>query len=390
MRRSSQSRPGIGICALVAAALAAGAAAFAGPAPAPVPEHDEAALAAAVAEASPGGATFARSAPGCLPARGEAVVAEATPGGAAAAPPLPGVVLQASEAAASPGGAASAPGCLPVHGEAIVAGDLAAVNPAFAALDPKTRISTAPLAGARRVFRGPELARLARQHGLAAGPLRDACFAWPAGTITPQRLARVMAGVLGCEPGAIEIVEQSRFPAPAGDLVFEKKDLAEVPGAGGRLLFWKGFVRYSAGWRFPVWARLRIVAPARRLIARTPLPLGEPIPAEAIETIVVADAGAAGGWVTSETEVVGRVPRMRIEPGAAIRLTDLASPPEIQAGDLVQVEVRNGAMRIRSEARAERSGRAGDMIPLINPASSSHFRGRVEGKDRVVVTVRGK
>lgn len=296
-------------------------------------------------------------------------------------------VLAATLAAGAAAWAGPAAGCLPPRGEAILAADLAAANPVFSGLDPKARIATAPLAGARRAFRVPELARLARQYGLSAGPLRDVCFEWPAGTIPPERLARVMAGVLGCEPGAIEIVEQSRFPAPSGELVFEKKDLAEVPGAGTHLLFWKGFVRYSAGWRFPVWARLRIMAPARRLIARIPLPPGEPIAAEALETVVTADAGAPGGWASSAAEVVGRVPRMRIEPGAAIRLTDLASPPEVRAGDLVQVEVRNGAMRIRSEARAERSGRAGDMIPLINPESSAHFRGRVEGKDRVVVTI---
>jgi flagella basal body P-ring formation protein FlgA len=277
--------------------------------------------------------------------------------------------------------------CLPVHGPAILAGDLAAVNPMFAALDPQTPVGAAPMAGARRVFRGLELARLVRQNHLSVGPLRDVCFEWPAVDLSPGALAAAMARALGYEADAVVTVDWSRFPVPPGELVFEKRDLEAGPGPSGRVVFWRGFVRYAAGWRFPVWAKVRIAAPVRRVAARTALPPGEPIAESQLEVVIVADGVDGGVYASSTGEVAGRVPRTRIEPGAAIRLSDLTLPPEIQAGDAVQVEVRNGPMRIRFVARAERSGWAGDTIPLTNLESAAHFRARVDGRDRAVVTI---
>jgi flagella basal body P-ring formation protein FlgA len=282
---------------------------------------------------------------------------------------------------------ATAIACLPVHGPAILAGDLAAANPVFAALDPRMPVGVAPMAGARRVFQGLELARLVRQNRLSAGPLRDVCFEWPAEALSPAALAAAMARVLGCEAGAIEVAEHSQFPVPPGELVFEKRDLEAVPGPLGRILFWRGYVVYSAGWRFSVWAKVRIRAPARRVMARTALAPGEPIAESQLATAMVTDGFDVGVYASSAGEVVGRAPRTRIEPGAEIRLSDLTSPPEIQAGDTVQVEVRNGPMRIRLVARAERCGWAGETIPLTNLESAAHFRARVDGRDRAVVTI---
>jgi len=205
---------------------------------------------------------------------------------------------------------------------------LAVANPVFEALNPSLAISPAPMPGARRVFHAVELARLVRLNHLPDGPLREMCFEWPTEVLSTEKLARALAAVLGCETDSVEVIEQSRFPVPLGDLVFAKPNLAPAPGSAGRVLRWSGYVRYGGGQRFPVWARVRVPAP----------------------------------------------------------LT-IAAAPEVQAGSEVQVEVRKGPMRIRTVARAERSGRIGDMIPLTNPESSAHFRARVDGKDLVVVTV---
>ena len=306
-------------------------------------------------------------------------------GGFVAAAGLIASALAGSAAVAPPArGSAS---CLPVHGESILAGDLALANPAFAALDPKLPLGAAPMAGAQRIFRGPELAWLVRQNHLEAGPLRDACFEWPAQALSPGKLAEAMARALGYPADAIEILDQSRAPVPAGELVFEKGDLAPVPGSGGRVVMWNGFVQYAVGRRFRIWAKVRILAPVARITARVALPAGEPIAENLLEMTVVTDGIASGTYATSIAEVAGRVPRTRIEQGTPIRLTDLASPPDIQAGEAVQVEVRNGPMRIRLVARAERSGRIGDTIPMTNPESSAHFRARVDGRNKVVVVV---
>lgn len=277
--------------------------------------------------------------------------------------------------------------CLAVHGESILAGDLAVANPVFAALDPQLSVGLSPMAGARRDFSIPELAAVARRHGVPAAPMHQACFEWPSQVLTPVALAAAMGRVLDCDAGAIEIVEYSRFPAPPGELVFERENLVPVTGSGGRLQLWRGFVHYGMSRRFPVWARVRIALPTVRIVALEALPPGQPIQESQVALKTMEDALVDGVFAGKVSEVAGRTPAARIEPGAAIRLSNLKAKAEIAAGDDVQVEVRNGAMRIYATARAEQSGRLGDTISLTNLQSLARFRARVEGRSKVSLTV---
>ncbi len=56
--------------------------------------------------------------------------------------------------------------CQTVDSDRIRAGDVAAVAPAFAALDPALEIGLAPLPGIKRVIRSGDLLQLARDHGV--------------------------------------------------------------------------------------------------------------------------------------------------------------------------------------------------------------------------------
>ena len=241
--------------------------------------------------------------------------------------------------------------------------------------------------GARRVFTTAELVRLASRYRLALNSMHEACFEWPLQVPAQRGMATTMAAVLGLDPAAIRIVEQSRFPAPPGELVFPRENLSLTPGSAGTLWMWRGFVRYGKDRSFLIWAKVRIEAPSERVVALATLLPGEPIAASQLRTVRTTDAFAGGIYAASVDQVLGRVPRTRIEASAPIRLVDLATSPEIAAGALVQVEVRNGPLRIYSVGRAERSGHIGETIPLTNPDSSTRFNARVEGKDRVSVTV---
>lgn len=294
--------------------------------------------------------------------------------------------LQCAAAAVNP----QPPGCLAVHGESILAGDLASADPVFSVLDPQLNLGPSPMAGARRIYRTQELAALVRRNRLPSTTLHEVCFEWPAQTLSQAILALAMARVLECDAGAIEIVEYSRYPAPPGELIFAREDLAVVPGSGGRLQLWRGFIRYGAGRRFPVWARVRISLPAMRIVALVALLPGQPIQASQLELRSIPGASVDGIFVASVRQVTGHVPVTRIEPGIPIRIADLKAKPDIVAGDEVQVEVRNGAMRVYAVARAEQSGRLGDTIPLTNLQSSARFRARVDGTKKVSLTVQSR
>ena len=117
---------------------------------------------------------------------------------------------------------------------------------------------------------------------------------------------------------------------------------------------------------------------------------GKPIAESELASRTVTDAAADGAFAIQLSDVAGRIPVVRIEPGTAIRIADLKDRPEINAGDEVEVEVRNGAMRICAKARAEQSGRLGDTIVLTNLQSSARFRARVEGRSKAGLTVRSR
>ena len=61
-----------------------------------------------------------------------------------------------------------------------------------------------------------------------------------------------------------------------------------------------------------------------------------------------------------------------------LRREDLAEPQLVTAGQTVEVELRNGAMRLVASGQAEQSGRRGDMISVCNPESGVRYRALVE------------
>jgi flagella basal body P-ring formation protein FlgA len=277
--------------------------------------------------------------------------------------------------------------CLPVTGEVIRADQLAESNPVFAGLDPLLPMGRAPSPGATRIFRLNELTRLARIYGLDAAGLREVCFEWPLRPPSKERLVEAMRKALGARAPTIEIVEQSEFGIPEGEIVFQPQRIAPAPGPDRSLFLWKGQVRYGDGRTLPVWAKARITAQAERVQARAELAPGEPISEDRIEVVSIPAPWIDDGAVASVEEVAGRSPRVRIEPGRPIRRNELITIPEVTAGERVQVEVRNGPMRILAEGRAGRAGRIGETIPLVNETSGAKFQARVQERGKVVVTL---
>jgi flagella basal body P-ring formation protein FlgA len=243
------------------------------------------------------------------------------------------------------------------------------------------------MAGARRVFAPDELAALARRHHLAQGAWREVCFEWPLHPLSPTELAAAMAAELGLNANAIEIVEIGAEFVPPGAFVLPRERLAALPGNGDRLSLWRGSVRYASDRSFPFWAKVRILAPVVRVVPAVALAAGQRIDERQLTTMIQADGVAAGVYAASMQEVAGHVPKSLLAPGVPIRLSDLTAPPEIAAGDRVEIEVRNGPLRIRSVAIAERAGRIGETIQFSTPGSPVRFRARVEGPLRASVTV---
>jgi flagella basal body P-ring formation protein FlgA len=280
-------------------------------------------------------------------------------------------------------------GCLAVSAGAdrILAGDLAAAFPAFAAAPADAEIALAPAPGVARVFRAPELQRLAVRLRLPAVPETEICVERPVAPPDPARLLAAMRRQL--PEASIEILDYSRHPQPEGEVEFFLRGLqtgaGSAAGSGSGVAFWYGCVRYGANRRFAIWARVKARVTVTRVVACEDLRSGGPILAGQASAQTREEAPAAGPFATSLDQVVGRWARVPIRAGSAIRLDQLEAPKEILPGEIVQVEVRSGGVRMELEAKAQGSGALGEAIPVLNTASKKRFLARVEGKGRVSV-----
>jgi len=281
---------------------------------------------------------------------------------------------------------AASSGCLPVKGDRIRAGDLARAIPAFAAAPPETVLGHAPAPGARRVFRFPELKRLAARHGVSIDPAEEACFTVPVRPLATEELVAAMGRSLGEAGVRIEILDHSRFPAPAGTIEFPLSGLGQPAAPHGTApVVWKGFVRYGGERRFRVWARVKVSAPARCIVALEPLPARKPIELHQVRMEDCERFPSPGSRTVSVEDAAGRLPRRAVPAGAWLSVEETEAPKAVARGEMVAVEARMGAAEVRFEGRAESAGGTGDVVSVRNPSSGRIFKARVKRKGLVAV-----
>lgn len=275
-------------------------------------------------------------------------------------------------------------GCLAVPSGAdhITTADLAAAIPAWAAI-PLMPVAPAPAPGVERVFRASELERLAARYGVTAGAPSDVCFARPVAPLDPARITAAMRRQM--PKAKIEILEYSRVPVPAGEIEFPRQGLRAAPWGG----LWMGAVSYGGGRHMAVWARVKVLVPAPRVVATQDLKAGRVVEPSQLGIETREEFPGAGSFVTSVEEAAGRILRRAVPSGSALCTSWLEPPREVTRGETVKVEVWNGAAHLEFEAEAQASGSAGQTIPVLNPLSKKRFPARVSAKGRVVVGKEG-
>jgi flagella basal body P-ring formation protein FlgA len=272
-------------------------------------------------------------------------------------------------------------GCLAVGAgsDYILAKDLSPAFPALADMAPDTPLAPAPFPGVPRIFRVPELLHLAARTNAAAAPEKELCVVRPVAILDEARIRDAMKKEL--PEARIEILEFSRQPAPEGPLEFPVTGLQQGVAGG----YWHGFVRYGLNHRFAVWAKVKVLVMAARVVSTDELKPGLPLDAGRFRMEMREEPPTADKFAASIEEVTGRVARRSIPAGAAIRMLWLEAPHDIVRGETVRVEVSSGGAHLEFEACAQASGSAGETIQMLNPESKKLFPARVEGKGRVSV-----
>jgi flagella basal body P-ring formation protein FlgA len=275
--------------------------------------------------------------------------------------------------------------CVPIRADRIVAADLARAAREFAAAPPESNIGYAPSPGTRRIFHIDELRRLAVRFEIALSLEREVCFEWPMSSVSQDDAIEAMKEALQLPGASIDIIEMGRRAAPRGKIVFPLLGLSPAADRHTGLALWRGYAQYGNGRRFDLWARVKVSAPTDRVVASTPIPSGRAIESADVRLETIADFPLWNGVARRLDEVVGRIARRSIPAGQAVLRTELSEPLAIKAGDDVEVDVESGRAHLKLVARAENSGRVGDIVSVRNPKSGKNFRARVQAKGRVIV-----
>lgn len=256
---------------------------------------------------------------------------------------------------------------------------ITAVDLGFDGIAPATPVALAPAPGVQRMFRMPELQRLAARFNVEHVPEKDVCIER---RTVPLDRTRVMEAMQRQLPAAkIEILETSLFNVPDGELDFPVAGLRQTPGGG----FWSGAIQYGGGRRFLIWAKVNLLMTTTRVIAVEALRAGQTIESTQLRLETRDDFPVVGAFAGSLDEAAGKIVRRAVPAGMAIQKQWLESAKDIARGDTVHVEVHSGAAVLAFEGQAETGGSTGQNIRIINPSSKKRFQARVEGKGKVTV-----
>jgi flagella basal body P-ring formation protein FlgA len=275
-------------------------------------------------------------------------------------------------------------GCLAVGAgsDRITVADLAPVFPNLQSIAPDTAIGLAPAPGVRRIFRSPELRQIAARLHAPLPEATEICFERPTAPLDSARLLDVMRRQL---PGAeIELIEYSKVSVPDGEIEFPITGLRPESTNAGRG-FWSGAIRYTGNRRILIWAKVKVLVLAPRVIAAADLKAARAVdPTDLrLEMRQVFPSGAV--FVASIEEAAGRVLRRSVVAGTPLSANWLDARKDVTRGETVRVEVWNGGAHLELDAEAEGSGSAGESISVRNPSSQKRFQARVDGKGRVSV-----
>ena len=263
----------------------------------------------------------------------------------------------------------------------IQASDLAAVMPEWHSIDPGLTLAPAPAPGARRRVPRVELERWARSVDLDWDSALQ-----PQSLLVTRRMrrlgvdeaSRALANKAVSDLGVDLENVQVALPGfmspmvPAGSLQFlVTTPLRQLNRPVRVHLRWNDGEGRSGVLVMPAELRVR----GSYAVAVRDLSAGEELSPSDIE---LRDGALPDTGLLSTNHWDGRrVVRQALKRNEPVRLSALSEKPLVNRGDLIELRVAKGAVRLRAPARAEGSGSAGDLVAFRNLSTSQRVLARV-------------
>ena len=280
----------------------------------------------------------------------------------------------------------ASPQCITITGDKIVARDLAKAIPEFALAPPDAVLSFAPIPGLTRNLKHLEIAMFAKRFQITMrdDDLQDTCFTSAAAVLTEAQIDAAIRPIIHSPIISMKILDFGRSPLPPGRLEFREAGLVRASLNAPGTTEWHGRLVTDTGRTFPVWVRMRIVVDARIVVSSREVKMNRVLTQEDGAYSTEAAFPLPDDALTSLDEIAEKSALTNIPQGVPILRSMLEKPIEVLQGQIVHVDAICGDARLSFDARAQTSGRRGDLINVSNPNGRS-FRAKVIDKARVEV-----
>lgn len=227
-----------------------------------------------------------------------------------------------------------------------------------------------------------ELKRIAAEQKIQADFSKDVCFAWATKPLNRDALMMAMKKTLEPRRVTIEILDQSSWPAPNGEICFPRSSMTW--SSEGTVL-WRGYISYSLTRRFEIWVRARISVEEDHFVTIERIAAGRALSITQVKTEPYNNILTREKLFTAADQFIGMVTKFDLFAGTLLTKQLLDAPHDIERGDSLIVIAESGRARVEAQCIAEESGRAGDIIRVENSHSGRHFRALVAGKGKAIV-----
>lgn len=113
---------------------------------------------------------------------------------------------------------------------------------------------------------------------------------------------------------------------------------------------------------------------------------GEIIEASDLTTIRMSLDRAGAGFIASADSLIGQSPRRQLSTGRLVQVGSVGTPIVVQRNRPVTLVYEDGALILAARGRALQEGGVGDIVRVMNIASSTVVTGTVTGAETVSVS----
>jgi len=252
-------------------------------------------------------------------------------------------------------------------------------------------IGATPAPGRRLVIEAPQLAALARAHGLAWRPVsaQERVVVERPGSVLPRdEIALALRGELlrlGLDPDSeLDLGPLSPAMVPPGAVPHLAVEGASFDPASGR--FAATLVVVAEG--MPVLRQRiagRAMATLPAVVATRRMALGETVRAGDARLVRLRAERVRPGSADRLDQVVGQQLRRPMATDAPFLRADLAPPSLVEKNALVTMVVETPGLSLTAQGRALEAAPRGGLVPVMNLASRTVVEGQVIGPGRVRV-----